>query len=139
MTDPTAHEIEDDAARGQTFPIEFGHGVDGSGVDMLDEPWLCVKLLIGRTINPGKRGRPTHTVLRRRCVVQVIPRADGNYDRMTKKRALSDAKELEVKRKAKADEVAMAAAVVESANIRARFDEERQAYAKRYGVISIRS
>ncbi|GAC1399294.1 MAG: hypothetical protein NVS4B5_16220 [Vulcanimicrobiaceae bacterium] len=69
----------------------------------------------------------------------MIPRADGNYDRMTKKRALSDAKELEVKRKAKADEVAMAAAVVESANIRARFDEERQAYAKRYGVISIRS
>jgi|GEM_PF-5609521 hypothetical protein len=58
---------------------------------------------------------------------------------MTKKRALADAKALEVKRKAKADEVAMAAAVLESANIRARFDEERQAYAKRYGVISIRS
>jgi len=57
---------------------------------------------------------------------------------MTKKRALADAKALEVKRKAKADEVAMAA-VLESANIRARFDEERQAYAKRYGVISIRS
>ena len=58
---------------------------------------------------------------------------------MTKKRALSDAKDLEVKRKAKADAAAMAAAVLEAANIRARFDEERAAYAKRYGVISIRS
>jgi len=69
----------------------------------------------------------------------VIARDNDNIVKMTKKRALADAKELEVKRKAKADEVAMAAAVLESANIRARFDEERQAYAKRYGVISIRS
>lgn len=69
----------------------------------------------------------------------MIARDNDNIVKMTKKRALADAKELEVKRKAKADEVAMAAAVLESANIRARFDEERQAYAKRYGVISIRS
>lgn len=55
---------------------------------------------------------------------------------MTKKSALADAKALELKRKAKHDEEATAAAVVESANIRARFDEERKAYAKRYGVIT---
>jgi len=55
---------------------------------------------------------------------------------MTKKSALAQSKALELERKAERDVEAMAAAVVESANIRARFDEERRAYAKRYGVIT---
>lgn len=55
---------------------------------------------------------------------------------MTKKSALAKSKALEIERKAAADVKAMAAAVIESENIRARFDEERRAYAKRYGVIT---
>lgn len=59
-----------------------------------------------------------------------------NSVKMTKKSALAKTKALELERKADADVKATAAAVIESENIRARFDEERRAYAKRYGVIT---
>jgi len=59
-----------------------------------------------------------------------------NHNRMTKKSALAKTKALELERKAERDVEATAAAVIESENIRARFDEERRAYAKRYGVIT---
>lgn len=59
-----------------------------------------------------------------------------NHDTMTKKSALAKTKALELERKAERDVEATAAAVIESENIRARFDEERRAYAKRYGVIT---
>jgi hypothetical protein len=53
--------------------------------------------------------------------------------------AKSAAKAAEVQRKAEANEVAQRKAEVESARIRAMFDEDRLKFAKRYGVVSTTS
>jgi hypothetical protein len=53
--------------------------------------------------------------------------------------AKSALKAAESQRKAEANELAVRKAEIESARIRAMFDEERLKFAKRYGVVSTTS
>jgi len=70
------------------------------------------------------------------CSTKVNLRVIGNSTSMSDKLTAMKAKATEARRKAKANDVAIKAAVTESERIRAMFDEDRAKLQKRYGIVS---